>query len=291
MMTSVPQSDHLTAGELKFLTDAAQYLENPSLLMQLADAVGKPLEWVLKTADKVAPGRLDEAVGAALRTALSVAVRTIPSGATPGERSTEEVGTTSSVLHKFSVALTGSVGGLFGVAGLALELPITTTIMLRSIAAIARDFGEDVSKPETELQCLTVFCLGGPAASDDAMDSAYLATRFGMQEVLAHAASAVAGLTAEQFAATIQKGTAPALASLITKVAARFNVTVTEKTLLQAVPVLGAAAGATINVAFIDHFNRVARFHFGIRRLERKYGADAVQANYRAAVQRIRREG
>jgi hypothetical protein len=174
---------------LKLIADAARYLENSSLLMQMADSVGKPLKWMLKTADKIAPGRVDEAVGAALRTALAVAVRTIPSGTVmTNEREVEAIAATPSLLHKFSVALTGSVGGLFGVAGLALELPITTTIMLRSIASIARDFGEDLSTPEGELHCLTVFCLGGPAAKDDALDSAYLAARYGMQEVVAHAA-------------------------------------------------------------------------------------------------------
>jgi hypothetical protein len=39
----------------------------------------------------------------------------------------------------------------------------------------------------------------------------------------------------------------------------------------------------------MDHFNRIARFHFGIRKLERKYGADCVQSLYRDAV-RIERE-
>lgn len=273
-----------TEQERRLIEDAARYLENPSLLMQLADAVGKPLEWILKAADKVAPGRVDEVIGGALRTALAVAVRTMPTAPTIVERPTDEIAATPSLLHKFSVALTGSVGGLFGVAGLALELPITTTIMLRSIAAIARDFGEDITTAEGELQCLTVFCLGGPAASDDAMDSAYLGARFGMQELVAQAAKTVAGLTAEQFAAAVQKGTAPALASLISKVAARFNLTVSQKSVVQAIPVLGAAAGATINVAFIDHFNRVARFHFGIRSLERKYGREVVQAAYLKAV-------
>jgi hypothetical protein len=43
--------------------------------------------------------------------------------------------------------------------------------------------------------------------------------------------------------------------------------------------------GAAINAAFLDHFNRVARYHFGIRRLERIYGVDVVQGAYSAQVQ------
>jgi hypothetical protein len=42
------------------------------------------------------------------------------------------------------VATTGGVGGLFGLPALAIELPISTTIMLRSIADIARSEDEDI---------------------------------------------------------------------------------------------------------------------------------------------------
>jgi hypothetical protein len=47
------------------------------------------------------------------------------------------------------------------------------------------------------------------------------------------------------------------------------------------VPVVGAAGGATVNVLFITHFQAMAGGHFTVRRLERKYGAELVQARYR----------
>lgn len=49
---------------------------------------------------------------------------------------------------------------------------------------------------------------------------------------------------------------------------------------------MGAAGGASINLLFIDHFQDVAQAHFTIRKLERKYGQDAVRAEY----ERIKRE-
>ncbi len=285
-------TDGFSASEIKLISDAASYLENPSLLMQIANSLGKPLELVLKAVDKVAPGRIDDVVGIALRTALNVAVRTIPDGTVKDEGppvgDLQELGSAPSLLHKLPVALTGSAGGLFGMAGLALELPITTTLMLRSIASIAREVGENVNDAEVQLQCLSVFCLGGGGKSDDAMESSYLAARFGLQEMVTHATRAIVGLSAEELTAMIQKGTAPAIVNLIAKIAARFNVSVTQKMLVQSVPILGAATGASINVAFMDHFNRVARFHFGLRNLERKHGADIVQAAYRQAVRQIK---
>jgi hypothetical protein len=54
----------------------------------------------------------------------------------------------------------------------------------------------------------------------------------------------------------------------------------------EALPVVGAAGGASINLLFIDHFQNVAQAHFTIRKLERKYGQDAVRVEY----ERIKRE-
>ena len=73
---------------------------------------------------------------------------------------------------------------------------------------------------------------------------------------------------------------APAIVRLITQIAARFSVTVSEKAAAQAVPVVGAAGGAIVNLIFIDHFQDMARGHFVVRRLERSHGADVVRAEY-----------
>ena len=41
-----------------------------------------------------------------------------------------------------------------------------------------------------------------------------------------------------------------------------------------------------VNTMFISHFQDMARGHFSIRRLERRYGADAIQDTY----QRLKRD-
>ncbi|MGB9655552.1 MAG: EcsC family protein, partial [Pseudolabrys sp.] len=50
-----------------------------------------------------------------------------------------------------------------------------------------------------------------------------------------------------------------------------------------------ALGGAAINYAFIDHFQSVARGHFTVRRLERKYGKDTVFDAYERLRQDLRR--
>ena len=49
---------------------------------------------------------------------------------------------------------------------------------------------------------------------------------------------------------------------------------------------LGAVGGATVNVIFMNHFQRVARGHFAIRRLERRYGPNVVRHLYKTHVAR-----
>ena len=68
----------------------------------------------------------------ALRTALQVAVRTLDDrGPKPA----------ANRFHKLAVAATGAGGGAFGLAALPIELPVSTTVMLRSIADVARSEG------------------------------------------------------------------------------------------------------------------------------------------------------
>ena len=49
---------------------------------------------------------------------------------------------------------------------------------------------------------------------------------------------------------------------------------------VSSVPVIWAAGGAIINVVFVNHFQELARGHFTVRRLERKYGLDVIREEY-----------
>jgi EcsC family protein len=286
----------ITTSEAKFINDAAEYLENPSLLMRMANVAGEPMEWILKGIDKIAPDVVSDAVNSALRKLLRFAIATIPDRSeTPTDalvpyEDIHKIGSNVDFWSKLSVLLTGTTGGLFGWPGLAAELPITTTAMFRSIAAIGKEFGEDLSDPEVRMQCMSIFAYGGPAKSADAMESAYLSARVAMQAEIAQSAKFMAKAGAAELAELMQKGSAPMLARFLATIAAQFNVVVTQKMMLQAVPVVGGLTGGAINVAFIDHFNEVARFHFGIRSLERKYGLARVQSLYQERVLAIKQE-
>jgi hypothetical protein len=72
----------------------------------------------------------------------------------------------------------------------------------------------------------------------------------------------------------------PVLVRFLANVASRFGVAVSQKVAAQALPVLGALGGASVNYVFVDHFQQVARGHFVVRRLERSYGKELVRQEY-----------
>ncbi len=119
----------------------------------------------------------------------------------------------------------------------------------------------------------------GRPTSDDAAESGYFAVR----AALARAVSEAAKYVAER--AVIGDG-GPVIIRLLAQIAARFNTVVGEKIMAQGVPVVGALGGATINVLFIEHFQDMARGHFTVRRLERKYGEDPVRQKYGEIISR-----
>ena len=69
---------------------------------------------------------------------------------------------------------------------------MSTTIMLRSIADIARSEGERLRTPEAKLACLEVFARGGRSTTDDANESAYFIMRGTLAKLVSEAAKYIA---------------------------------------------------------------------------------------------------
>ena len=273
----------LSGEEKAFIEEAARYLERPSLLMKLADTVGRPLESV----GAMIPDAVHEAVHKALTKVFETALQTIPAESSGSTSLTEieEINAWNGFFHTVSTALTGAAGGLLGASGFAAELPLTTTLMFRSIARIAQEYGEDLNDPQTRLECMTIFSHGGGHSPEqESMESSYLTTRASFVALTREAARFVAKTSATQLSEAVARGSAPVLVRLMAQIASRFNLVVSQKFLVQAVPVAGALGGRRINAAFTDHFNRVARYHFGLRRLEREYGQEWIEEIYTDSV-------
>ncbi len=108
-------------------------------------------------------------IGAVTRTVLFMSVNAAVFTMDPAPRKES-----SNLWHKLAVAATGGVGGFFGLPALVIELPISTAIMLRSIADIARSEGERISSIESKMACIEVFALGGLSKDDDGREQAIL---------------------------------------------------------------------------------------------------------------------
>ncbi len=254
----------ITSEDLNDLRLAKQVLENPSLAAKITNVIGSPIEKGFELLPEKWSGVISDATKKALETALDLALFTLDK---------DGRGQAQNIWHKLAVAVSGGTGGALGIPGLIVELPVSTGIMLRSIADIARGEGEQLNLPEVKLACIEVFALGGRTSKDDASESGYFAVR----AALAKAVSEAAEFIAER---GLAKEGAPAIARLISQLAERFGVTVSEKAAAQAVPAIGAVGGALINLVFIDHFQDMARGHFTVRRLERKYDPVTVKAAY-----------
>ncbi|ACN13752.1 conserved hypothetical protein [Desulforapulum autotrophicum HRM2] len=251
--------------DLRDLRRAKALLENPGIAAKLTNLIGIPIEKGFKMLPANWHAKIGEIAQVALTKAAHAAIFTMKN--TPGEAS-------SDFWHKFAVAATGGVGGFFGLPAMSMELPVSTTIMLRSIADIARSEQEDIASEAARLACIEVFALGGPTSNDDASESGYFAVRAALAQSITRATEYIAEK------GVVEEG-APALVRLIILVAQRFSIQVSEKAAAQAIPAIGAAGGSIINTLFIDHFQDIARGHFIVRRLERKYGAEMVATAYR----------
>jgi hypothetical protein len=253
----------ISPEDVEQLRAAKLILENPGITAKLTNLLGSPIE---KGFDLL-PDNWREKVGKATREALMVALKGALLTMSPSTREAYPR------WHKLAATMSGGVGGVFGLPALVLELPVSTTIMLRSIADIGRSHGEMLSTAESQLACLEVFALGGPSKYDDSSESGYFAVR----SALARAVTEASEYLAEK---TILEEGAPALVRLIAKIAARFQVHVSEKAAAMAVPVIGAVGGGGINLLFIDHFQSMSHGHFTVRKLERKYGSELVRMTY-----------
>ena len=254
----------LPKPDLAQLKRAKELLENPGLAAKLSSVLGSPVEKGMKMLPKKWQKTVHTATEAALMKALDVAVSSLGS---------RRFGASNDRMHRFAAAASGAAGGAFGIAAIGIELPLSTTLILRSIAEIAAAEGEDPRQIETKLACLTVFALGSSRESDDATESGYFAARAAL-------ASAVSEATKYLGQKGLGKSGAPALVRLVGLIASRFGVVVSQKTAAQMVPVLGAAGGAIINTLFIGHYQDMARGHFIVRRLEKIHGAEPVRLAY-----------
>ncbi len=263
---------HIHSSDYTALKIAVGLLEAPTITEKIARYVGAPIEMVIKNLPAGAEKTIHQLVTTALHKAASTALWSLDN--TPGKQA-------STKTNKLLAAASGALGGAFGFTTLAIELPISTTIMLRAIADVARSEGFDLKDLSTKQSCIEVFALGGPSSSDDATETAYYAARGFTTETVLMLSKELAEIAARQ----ATKNIAPTqsgkwLTAIIEKVATRFGIVITEKAAAQAVPIMGAISGAALNTLFTDFYQDMAKGHFIVKRLEAQYGFLVIKDAY-----------
>jgi hypothetical protein len=255
----------LNNADQQDLALAVGLLEHPSFAAKVTNLIGGPVERAIT----MLPDGLSEKLLSSTQKALSKALDLAVSSLDERYR-----GEPANGAHRVLTTVSGAIGGALGLMALTVELPISTTLMLRSIADIARSEGEQITDVHAKLACLEVFALGGTSQEDDGAETGYFAVRAALAGAMTEAAKYLTqhGLTGSG---------APAIVRFLSKIASRYSIQVSEKAAAQAIPLLGAAGGATINLLFMDHFQNMARGHFIVRRLERAHGKEPVQDAYR----------
>lgn len=214
--------------------------------ISLLNIIGAQMDGVMSNLPKDVQAQLGRATEAALYQALTVASRTRAWVPDQPRWMNRAVGSAM-----------GAAGGFGGLPTALAELPLTTTMLLRVIEGVAEDHGFDPRAPSVRFDCIQVFAAAGPLAEDDGADLGFLSARM------------------------VLSGTA--MQTLITRVAPRLATAMGQKLAAQTVPVLGAAAGAATNYAYVNYYTDIAHVHFGLRRL-----AIAADIPHEAAVDKLR---
>ncbi len=251
-VATVPGGEVMGPAAQAELSQAMKRLQGGGgVVVRLADLVGGAMGRTMRFGGRslgIVPGAQEAVAGVvevALKRAFDIAVLRLGREGQLGR---------SKRLSGPLVVLSGAVGGFVGMGGFVPDAMVTSLTIMREIARIAVEEGEDLDDPQARAACLEVFALNAGqvgAGAGGEPESSYFSARFVMQ--------------------------GRPVAMLLADVARRFGVTLSQKFALQAVPVLGAVAGASLNGAFLAHYRELARAHFTIRRLERQFGEAAVR--------------
>lgn len=273
--TAISQEDQAA------LVFAIECLTTESFVVKAAGTVGSVLTRPGKVMPKWAKAWVLDFAHTAIKASMYGASATMRDG--PGTPA-------STKTHKALTAVSGAAGGMFGLAGAAVEVPITTTLTLRAIADIARSEGFDVKDPAVRVECATVLSMGSDSPGDDEALEGYFSSRSALAHIAARASEEIAKAAAKAgFKGLSTDAAGSWVAKLIVKILERFGIPLTSKIAAGAVPVISAVSAATLNTLFTDYYQTIARGHFITRRLENKYGHEAVHAAMQTIVDQRRK--
>ena len=166
----------------------------------------------------------------------------------------------STRLYRLLTAGSGALTGAAGLPGVLADLPASTLLVLRSLAAIAHEQGLDIRAADVQAACLEAFAFGGPTEADDDADLAFWSTRAAV----------------------------PVFAEMLPQVASRLTGRLALMLPARAVPLVAVAASAGVNWHFTGFFQEMGDILLALLVLERRWGRARVRAAFEAVVRERR---
>lgn len=249
-------------NELKSI--ASLYTEAGSLIIKLSNWVGEGADTIFHKVPTDWQHVIEEATDLALKESYRLAFATQPEEQSQSPINKALSWAQGETWHKIATSIAGAAGGIGGISTTLIDLPVTTTLILRSIQQIANGYGEDLNDESVRAQCLAVFGFGGPLTEDDDAETGLFASRLALS--------------------------GKAVSEIMKKLLPRFGMVVSEKILVQSIPLLGALTGATINSSFASYYQTMAHVHFRLRRLEKEHDEDQIQACFERIVSTRRKK-
>lgn len=235
----------------KVVGAAELYVSSRSALDSWLPTLG---DYVEKGLNSLPEGWRDQVVNA-VRRALDYVQRAAIIGMSdePGRPASES-------LYKWTSALSGFGSGMVGLPAILAEIPITTGIILRSIADIGRQHEGRLDDPDFNTTCVEVFAYGGPLDEDEEADLGFIAAKVGVVE----------------------------LSELIAKVALRYAAAMGPKVAAMSVPIVGGIAGAAINWTYMNFYQEMARVLFILRPIEHAHDPQQVRSCFASLVREMK---
>lgn len=238
---------------------AQQYADANGLLMKLINLAAGKLESGLAVLPASTQKQLNDVIRLALNTSYEAAARTNVDTDSNGIVSRTVSKLSGDKAHKAAALATGAAGGLGGIGTTVVEIPVTISLIFRSVQNIAAQYDEDPTSLEVKLECIKVFGSGAISGDADGIDTGFVGAKI-----------VITGGAAEK---------------LIASVTPKFAAMMTNKLAAQTVPVLGAITGAGINYTFVDYYQQMAHVRFGLRKIIRNSQAGLVQEHFRLAIE------
>lgn len=245
----------LNDQEIAQLTNALDKLESGrGVLLRLADIMGGAVGHAVKLSSRSLgisanfQQKVQNLANSTVQRAFDVAIVGMDKKSKPLNKPSHYKKIKNSAVQAM-VVTSGAVGGFTGLTGMLPDISFTTLALMREIATIAQEEGEDISSEEAKRACLEVFALrsfGNSGRNNEENELGFFSARLMLR--------------------------GRPMVMLMADISYQYGLSLSQKLSLQMMPVVSALCGASLNAAFLAHYRALARVHFVARRLEREHG-------------------